>query len=122
MTAEEYAAAGIELEDTSAVGILTADAALDFIKAYTSLKFDETDADSVAALPAAAKLFVLKFCDLTVTYNAGVTSESLGGMSQSFGDNDLNSLLLGLLYSLLGRWAKSQMHVVQARKRWKYGC
>ena len=61
MTAEEYAAAGIELTDTSATGLLTADAALDFIKAYTSLKFDETDADSVTALPAAAKLFVLNF-------------------------------------------------------------
>ncbi len=121
MTADEYAAAGIELDDTSTTGLLTADAALDFVLAYTSLKFDTSSVDDVTALPAAVKLFVLKFCDLTVTYNAGITSESLGGMSQSFGDSDLNDLLFGLLYSLLGKWAKSQVHITQAGRKWRYG-
>lgn len=118
MKAEELIAAGIPLSGNNAVAALHAEAALDWMKQNTTLTFDKADAESINALPASAKLFVVKFAE-TMRIKAGVTSQSIEGLSQSFdATQDASSLIWALANSLLQDYLKSQVHVFPARRRW----
>lgn len=54
------------------------DSAIEWVKSNTTMELDPGE-----ELPANVKLFALKFYEV-MSAQAGVTSESLGGMSQSF--------------------------------------
>lgn len=86
MTLEELNEAGIPASDE-----LLGNAGLWWIKTNTSLQVDITDSTSVATLPAGAKAFVVKFCEV-MGKSGGVASESIGGMSQSFVQDNALSL------------------------------
>ena len=118
MNAEELIAAGIPVSGNDAMELLRAEAALDWIAEHTSIKFDKADAKSIKALPACAKLFVVKFCE-TMRLKSGVTSQSIEGMSQSFDASEsTNDLIMALANGLLGAYLKSQVRVFPAVRRW----
>lgn len=118
MKAEELIAAGIPLSGNNAMDQLRAEAALDWMAESTTLTFDKADAESIKALPACAKLFVVKFCE-TMRLKSGVTSQSIEGMSQSFDvSGGTDDLIMALAKSLLGNYLKSQVKVFQAKRRW----
>lgn len=117
MTAEQLNAAGIPVSN-NAVAALYAEAALDWMQEHTTVKFDKADAVSLAELPASAKVFVVKYSEI-ITRRAGVTSQSIEGLSQSFdASENTNSLIWGLANNLLGAYLKSQVRVTPARRRW----
>lgn len=117
MNAEEFIAAGIPLSGNDVVAVLHAEAALDWMQDHTTLEFDKTSGESIKALPACAKLFVVKFCE-TIKLREGVASQSIEGLSQSFNTTDKSSLIWQLANSLLGTYLKSQVKVFPARRRW----
>ena len=118
MKVEELIAAGIPLSGNDAMELLRAEAALDWMKESTTLVFDKADAESIKALPACAKLFVVKFSE-TMRLRSGVTSQSIEGMSQSFDASEgTDDLIMALAKSLLGNFLKSQVTIYQAKRRW----
>lgn len=117
MKAEELIAAGIPISGGDAVAVLRAEAALDWMLENTTLQFDKAKTASIEALPACAKLFVVKFCEVIKTHE-GVASQSIEGLSQSFNTADKGAVLWQLANTLLGAYLKSQVHVFPAKRRW----
>lgn len=118
MDAKTLIAAGIPVPEGDAVAILRAEAALEWMQENTKLQFDKADAASLSALPACAKLFVVKYGE-ALKRKAGVTSQSIEGMSQSFdASEDAAATLWALARTLLGGYLKSQVRVTPAQRRW----
>ena len=115
MTVSDFTNAGIPIEDTN-LALLYAESALDWIKNNTTLQIDKSNLE---ALPSGAKLFVLKYADI-MQADTTVTSESLGGMSQSFSAESRYSLLNDIASELLGEYMVSQVKFVAAQSRWDY--
>ena len=115
MTATELKEAGVPIEAEDALTVLKAESVIEYIANNTTL--DVSSEAAIKALPAQAKLFIVKYCAL-MNAETGVSSESLGGMSQSFDTSNRDGLLLDLASSLLGPYMKSQMHFTQASRRW----
>lgn len=117
MKADVLIAAGIPVPADDAVALLQAEAALDWMKEHTTLTFDKADAASIEALPACAKLFVMKFSE-AIKRREGVASQSIEGLSQSFSTTDKSTLIFQLANTLLGDYLKSQVQVFPAKRRW----
>lgn len=118
MTAAEFIAAGIPLSGKDAVEVLRAEAALDWLKQNTILTFDKADLESINALPASAKLFVIKYGE-TMRLQGGVSSQSIEGLSQSFDTStSTGTLIWALANSLLQGYIKSQVRVFPAKRKW----
>lgn len=115
MTASDFTNAGIPVDDTP-TAVLNAECALDWIEHNTTIAVDK---GNLSALPAGAKLFILKFGEIMST-DATVTSESLGGMSQSFSTEARNNLLYDLALVYLADYMKSQVKFTAAQSRWDY--
>ena len=100
--------------DTSDAGTsIMVETALDWVEANTTLEINRE-----AELPSNVKLFVVKYCEL-MSQTAGVTSESLGGMSQSFSAGGAGLALADLAAQLFGSAYKGRNRFVAARSRWK---
>lgn len=118
MNADILKAAGIPISGSDAVAVLQAEAALDWMKEHTTLQFDKAEAASIEALPASAKLFVVKYCE-AIKRKAGVTSQSIEGLSMSFdASENAASLIMSLAHTLLQGYMKSQVRVIPAKRRW----
>ena len=91
------------------------DSAVEWVKTNTTIEIDPDK-----ELPSNVKLFVIKFCDL-LTQTVGVTSESLGGMSQSFSTSTGGTgfILADLATQLFGSAYKGRNRFVTAENRWK---
>lgn len=117
-TIEELKNAGIPIDEDDPEAMLRVEAAIEYINENTTLKADFNDMESIKSLSAPARLFIVKFGETMSAYS-GVTSESLGGMSQSFGTDSYENMLLDLLDSLLGAYRKSSVTVLQAKNKWR---
>lgn len=105
---------GLPIDTNNAETAVMVEAALDWVERNTTLEINRE-----AELPSNVKLFVVKFCDL-MGQSVGVTSESLGGMSQSFSSGNGTGLLLADLASqLFGSAYKGRNRFVSAVNRWK---
>lgn len=112
-----YEAMGLPLDTSDKEVALMVDAAFAWIQENTTLEFDLDD--PALELPPNVKLFVVKFCDL-FNQTAGVASESLGGMSQSFSNTGGTGFLLAdLATQLFGTAYKGRSRFVAAVSRWK---
>lgn len=116
MNADILKAADIPVTN-DAMALLQAEAALDWMLEHTTLEFSKEDAESIKALPACAKLFVVKYSE-ALSLREGVASQSIEGLSMSFSATDKSSLLWQLANSLLDGYLKSQVRVFPARRRW----
>ena len=105
---------GLPVDTSNGEVAIMVEAALDWLAKNTTLEIDRND-----ELPSNVKLFVVKFCDLMgQTY--GVTSESLGGMSQSFTNSGgIGFALSELASQLFGSAYKGRNRFVSAVSRWK---
>lgn len=93
---------------------LLVESGLNWIEDNTTLEFDITN---LAELPANAKLFIIRFIDV-MTMTAGVQSESIEGLSQSYSSEDKGALIWQYAEELLGKWLVSRVRFVAAQKRW----
>lgn len=104
---------GLPIDTNDADVSIMVESALDWVEENTTLEIDREK-----ELPNNVKLFVVKFCDL-MSQTAGVTSESLGGMSQSFSTNGTGFILADLAAQLFGSAYKGRNRFVSAVNRWK---
>ena len=106
--------ANLPLDLSDAATAVMVDAALDWVARNTTVEIDQE-----AELPANVKLFVVKYCDL-FGQTAGVASESLGGMSQSFtGSGSLGMTLAALARQLFGDAYTGGSRFIVAGNRWR---
>ena len=93
-------------------------AALEWISENTTISVDLGDPEAYASLPARAQLFVQKYAEL-LRRSTGLISQSIEGMSQSFGESsDVSTTIWQLARALLPGDLKSQVRVFPARRRW----
>lgn len=118
MDAKTLIDAGIPIPADDAAAALYAEAALDWMLNNTTLQFNKAEAATIAALPASAKLFAVKYGEV-MRRKAGVTSQSIEGLSQSFAaGSDVTGTIWALADALLSGWMKSRVRVTPAQRRW----
>lgn len=117
MTVEELKALALPIKanDTTALYV---DAAIDWVNTNTTLVIDKKNLkDSVAALPAGAKLFICRYYDVMST-DGNVVSESIGGMSQTFSTESKTAQLYKLASELMGEYLKGQVSSIPNVSKW----
>lgn len=112
LTAEQIASLKLGINPIDDTALLQVNAALDWITQNTTI--DTTDIDK---LPACARLFMAKFVEIN-GLRAGVTSESIEGLSQSFGEANKSTLIWDTAKDLLNGYLKSRVRFVPAKRRW----
>ncbi len=118
MTAENIKEIGIPCDDISERTCLMVECAIEWLVAHTTLQIDVNDIETLKKLPACAKLFILKYTEIS-DRDTGVTSESLGGMSQSFDVSNSNQdLIWELAEELLSNYLKSRGAFIPAKRKW----
>lgn len=88
------------------------ESAIEYLSQNTSL-----DTQNLQELPSCAKLFVTKYVDL-LKRDLSVSSESLGGMSQSFKDEGIDKAIDSLAKGLLGDYKNSDFKFYPIKSRW----
>ncbi len=117
MTMESLQALSIT-EKPDEMTLLYVESALDWLSDNTTLQFDKNNIESLAALPAGAKLFITKYRQITEA-DSTVASESISGLSQSFNTSNKNALLYDMAQQLLGKYLKNVFSFVPATNKWR---
>lgn len=115
MTAEEFKSLGLPVEPDAQ---LYAEAGLEWLRDNTILEIDITDTESIKALPSSARLFLVKFCEIS-SRDIGVTGESVGPMSQSFSSDSVAKQTAVLARQLLKAWLKPDVKFIPCIRRWR---
>lgn len=113
MTAEQIASLELGVDTSDARTVLTINAALEWIAENTTI-----DVEDLESLPSCAKLFMIKYVEIA-SMQSGVTSESIEGLSQSFGSGSKTNLIWDAATDLLGGYVKSRIRFVPAERKWK---
>ena len=98
--------------------VLIIESGLEWIQNNTTLEFDITNIEEIKALPSSVKLFLIKFLDVN-DISAGVASESIESLSQSFDTSDKSAMIWQFAEELLYPYLKSRVRFITAEKRWK---
>ena len=116
ITIEQIEALGIGIAPIDTRVQLETEAAIDWMKNNTTLNLDINNPDT---FPAGAKLFILSYFDIDMM-RAGIASESIEGLSQSFRDIDKSAALWGLAEQYLSEYLKGgQVKFISASQRWQ---
>ena len=99
--------------------ILLIESGFEWINHNTSLTIDYNDSEALSALSANIKLFIVKYFDV-MAMTAGVTSESIEGLSQSFDTSNKSDLIWQFAQELLGEYITSQFSFTSAKRRWSH--
>ncbi len=96
--------------------LLLIENALEWIGANTTVKVDITS----HSVPSNVRLFVSKYLEV-MNLPIGITSESAGGLSQSFDTTDRNDLLISVANSIFGEEnvTAGKVTFVSAKSRWR---
>lgn len=115
MTSEEFKSLALPVPEEAQIYI---EAGLEWLRDHTTLETDPSDIESVRALPSSARLFLVKFCEIC-SRDTGVTSESVGPMSQSFTTDSVSKQTAVLARQLLKTWLKSDVTFIPCVRRWR---
>lgn len=118
MTKEQAESLDLGIKPINGRELLIIESGLEWIKENTTLTFDINSDKDLKALPSSVKLFLVKFSDIQ-KLSAGVSSESIEGLSHSFDTSDKGTLIWQTAESLLGPYLKSRIRFVSAEKRWR---
>ena len=97
--------------------VLMVESAFHWINDNTTQSIDYNDSKVLNNLGSNIKLFIVRYFDV-MSMRPGITSESLGGMSQSFDSSTKSDLLWQYAYELLSGSLRSQMSFVPAKRGW----
>lgn len=114
MTAEEFKNLSLPLPVSSQLFV---ESGLEWLRDNTSLDFDITNMESLKALPSSARLFLVKFSEICER-DVGITSESMGPMSQSFTSDSVIRQTTALARQLLKPYLKSTVTFMPCLRRW----
>lgn len=122
LTAANIEAMGYQKGDLAEGRELDFAAALDWLSDNTDFRItDGSITEVVAALPPSARLFILKFMEIMSSGGAlaGVSSESIGGMSKSYAvASDMSGALMLLIRQLLRGHYTGGVKISMPRSRW----
>lgn len=118
MTLEEFQQLELPIKANSKT-LLYINSALEWLEEHTTLEFDKNSIESVQALPASAKLFLIKCCTEILSKNMDVTSESIAGMSKSYSGKSVETLMLNSAKQLLRKYLKPNVRCYPCKKRWR---
>ncbi len=119
MDANQVQKLKIEAE-TDPKSLIIIESALEWVKEHTTLDFDINNDDDLEALPSCVRLFVIRFLELN-QLSAGVTSESIEGLSQAFDTSKKADLIWDYANELLSAYLISPIKFVTAQRKWNYG-
>lgn len=97
---------------------LQVDSALEWIRDNTTLEFELNDIESIKALPSGVRLFILKYIEV-FSLNAGISSESIEGLSQSFNTRQNDKLLKQYAKTFLSKYLKPNVKFISAQQYWR---
>lgn len=117
MTLEELQQLELPIKANSKT-LLYINSALEWLEEHTTLSFDKDSIESVKALTASAKLFIVK-CTEILSKNEDVTSESIAGMSKSYSGKSVETLMLNNAKQLLRKYLKPNVKYHPCKKRWR---
>lgn len=117
MTTEQIESLELDITPINGRTKLIIESGLEWLLQNTTLEFDINTGEGLGLLPACTKLFLLKFYDIQ-TLSAGVASESIDGMSQSFDTGNRENLVWKFAEEMLYPYLKSRVRFVAAKKRW----
>ena len=124
LTAENIANMGFSAGSIRTEDSLEFTAALEWLNNNTDFEIDtDNPEEDVQALPAGAKLFIVRYIGMVnggALSGSAVSSESIGGMSKSYGSiGDRSRLLQLLAKELLGsHYLMGKVSVIQDYSRW----
>ncbi len=113
LTSEQIQNLNLGIAPLDARAVLQVNAALEWLAENTTI--DTADLEN---LPSCAKLFMIKYTEIS-NMRTGVTSESIEGLSQSFGNGNQTNLIWDTASDLLGAYIKSRIRFVTAERKWK---
>lgn len=96
--------------------VLICESGLEWVKTNTTLEFDMNKDDDLKALPSCVRLFLVKFFDINML-SVGVSSESIGGLSQSFDNGDKSAMIWQFAQELLSPYLKCGIQFIPAQRR-----
>ena len=118
MTSQQVATLKLGIAPIDEKTILIVESALEWLQNNTTLEFDINNEEDLKALPSCVRLFITKFIDVNMI-SAGVSSESIEGLSQSFDTGDKPALIWQFANELLADYLKSRIRFVAATKKWR---
>lgn len=118
MTAEQVKSLDLGIAPINAYSTLLVESGLHWVLDNTTLKFDCNNDEELKALHPNVRLFVMRYVDI-MGMSAGVVSESISGLSQTFVTGDTTALLWQNAQELLGKWLISRARFVGAQRRWR---
>lgn len=98
--------------------ILLVESALHWVLDNTSLEFDLKNNEELEALHPNVRLFILKYFD-AMSIQAGIASESISGLSQSYKTDTASDMIWQYAEELLGAWLCSRVRFVSAKRKWR---
>lgn len=114
MTAEEFKRLNLPVEASDQLYV---ESALEWLRDHTILELDISNLETIKALPSSARLFLVKFSEIC-NRDLGVSSESIGPMSQSFTTDSLSKQTMSLARQLLKAYLKPNVHFIPCSRRW----
>lgn len=118
MTAEQIQTLKLGIAPIDERVTLIIESGLEWVKQNTTLNFDMNNDEDLKALPSTVRLFLTKFFDVQMM-SAGVTSESIEGLSQSFDTGDKSAMIWQFAEELLSPYLISRVKFVAAQKKWR---
>ena len=118
LTIEKVQSLNLGIKPTDEKTVLIVESGLEWVKENTTLDFDVNNDEDLKALPSCVRLFLLKFFEVN-KHRAGVSSESISGLSQSFNNGDISASLWQFAEELLAQYLKGRVRFVAASNRWK---
>ena len=97
---------------------LIIESGLEWVKENTTLEFDMNNDEDLKALPSSVRLFLVKFFDVQMI-SAGVASESIEGLSQSYDTGDKSAMIWQFAEELLNPYLKSRIRFIAAQSKWR---
>lgn len=88
------------------------------MKNHTVLKFDIGNEKDLQELGANVRLFIVKYVEI-MRLRAGITSESISNLSQSFDTSDRGALIRQAAEELLSDELVTDVRFTSAGKRWR---
>ena len=117
MTIEQAKTLNLGIQPINEKNCLRIESAFNWVLDNTTLRFDVNNMEELKALPAQVRLFVADYCSL-MSISAGVASESIEGLSQSFKSDSKNAQIWELAETYLDKWLVSPVRFVPSVGRW----
>ena len=115
MTVEDFTSLDLPVDASNQLYV---ESGLEWLQANTTLEFDLADVETIKSLPASARLFLVKYCEIC-DRASGVASETVGPMSKTFSTDSIEKQTGSLARQLLKQWLKPNVTFIPCRRRWK---